>query len=86
MVRLEDGFVKIRYPGYYWNVYTQELWSLKIAGRLRKMKRHGYYGYAPNGKKISFDGYTLSHKGQQVYINHKTLAKKVYTITPEFVL
>ena len=38
-VVLPEGFVKTRYNGYFWNVYEQTLYSIKIKGVLRKLKR-----------------------------------------------
>ncbi len=38
-VVLPEGFVKTRYNGYFWNVQEQTLYSIKIKGILRKLKR-----------------------------------------------
>ena len=62
MVTLPPEFVAIRYPGYFWNTKTQELFSLKVGGVLMKLKlqfRNYYHEY---------DGYALSENGVKRYM------------------
>ena len=38
MVVLPAEFVATKYPGYFWNVNDQKLYSVKVTGELRQMK------------------------------------------------
>ena len=38
MVVLPSEFVATKYPGYFWNVNDQKLYSVKVTGELRLMK------------------------------------------------
>lgn len=38
-VVLPEGFVKTRFNGYFWHVEEQALYSIKIKGILRKLKK-----------------------------------------------
>jgi hypothetical protein len=35
---LPAGFVSIEYPGYFWHVPSQSLWTMKVDGILKPMK------------------------------------------------
>lgn len=50
------------YPGYYWDVEKQVLYSIKIGGVLRKLKRH-----KPNPfvRRINGPYYELSRNGHR---------------------
>lgn len=74
MVKLPDGFVATKYPGYFWNIPEQKLYSIKIRGVLRPLKlvkastieffinRRGYKN------PIHSDGYQVSVNGHQRYL------------------
>ena len=61
MVTLPAPFTATKYNGYFWNTATQELYSLKMGGVLRKMKRshpnrfnsaeQPYYGVYDSGRR-----------------------------------
>ena len=50
MVTLPKDFVAIRYPGYFWNLKEQKLYSMKVTGVLRPLAGP----YKPN----PFNNYT----------------------------
>jgi hypothetical protein len=80
MVKLPYGFVKTYHKGYYWNVPEQRLYSLKIGGELRPMKRVRYVGTSRHDNRyqrrfIDFDGYCLSKKGKTYCVNHHRFLK-----------
>jgi hypothetical protein len=60
MVTLPKDFVATRYPGYFWHVTQQKLYSLKVTGELRPMKFEtgGTFGWRviQPGYKVSVDG------------------------------
>ena len=64
MVRFPSEYVKTKFPGYYWNVETQELYTIKVTGVLRPMKKHkAFCGYA-NGTFLDIkEGYGISVNG-----------------------
>lgn len=61
MVTLPKDFVKTKFPGYFWNVKEQVLYSIKVTGELRPLKfqkaRTFYNIYHPAGYRVSVDGH-----------------------------
>lgn len=39
MITLPPEFVETKFPGYYWNTKTQQLFSLKVTGVLRPLAK-----------------------------------------------
>ncbi len=79
MIVFPKEFVKTKYPGYFWNVETKELYSIKIGGELRKMSsQHGWYDqksrrHIPPGYRVSVKGVyrllTLAYLSSLTYPN-----------------
>lgn len=66
MITFPEGFVKLQYPGYFWDVYNKKLYSIKTDGRLKELKLYkGYHGISKStGSLIDIpDGYMLSVNG-----------------------
>ena len=65
MVTLPAPYVATKYPGYFWNVETQRLYSLKVTGVLREMKfcKPNWLNKWDNFSKGQHGGYRVSHKG-----------------------
>lgn len=69
MVTLPKDFVATRYPGYFWNVVEQKLYTIKVTGELRPMafQKGGNFGWlrVEPGYKISVNGqkrtYTMKY-------------------------
>lgn len=59
MVTFPPQFVATRYPGYFWNVDTQTLYTAKL-GVLKEMKRD-----KPSHFNHQFDGYRVSVNGHR---------------------
>jgi carbonic anhydrase len=59
MVTLPPEFVATKYPGYFWNVETQALYTAKL-GVLRELK---YYG--PNRWNHYVEGYRVCDQGER---------------------
>ena len=62
MVTLPVEFVATRFPGYFWNVEEQKLYSIKVTGELKPMafQKGGTFGWV----KVE-PGYQISVKGQK---------------------
>ena len=69
MVTLPPPYVATKYPGYFWNVNTQTLYSLKVSGVLTELKHHkpnhwnGWWHYEKGrkgGYKVSVNGHRRS--------------------------
>jgi hypothetical protein len=56
MIVLPAGFVSTRYPGYFWNIPEQKLYTAK-GGVLKKMYFSKGYNNHPPGYKVSHLGY-----------------------------
>ena len=74
-VMLPDDFVMTKFPGYFWNVRTERLYTIKSTGCLKMLKENTYwvikqYGFEP--------GYRVSVKGIR---RHLTL-RYLKTLTP----
>ena len=74
MIHFPKTFVKIKYPGYFWDTAEHILYSIKINGVLKPLKRQkGIRGYA-NGTYLDIpEGYELSHQGSRKYISLRYL-------------
>ena len=59
MVILPPQFVSTKYTGYFWNLETQRLYSLKISGVLRPLRL-----YTPN-RFSDFYGYRICVEGKK---------------------
>lgn len=59
MIRLPHSFVTTKLPGYFWHTEKKQLFSIKIGGELRQLKR-----VFPVYWNQFFDGYIVSHKGK----------------------
>lgn len=60
MVTLPPEYTATKFPGYFWNTKTLELYSLKVGGELRKLplKEPNYWN------NWRGPGYRVSHKGR----------------------
>lgn len=69
-VTLPPELVAIKFPGYFFHVVEQQLYSLK-SGVLKPLHRHNgnpWNDYHP--------GYTISHKGVKIYMREDWLISK----------
>lgn len=70
IVRLPEGFFAISsFPGYFWHLPTQRLYSIK-SGTLKGMKVHSHIYRKHHGKmlKEAWPHYALSMVGKRVYV------------------
>jgi hypothetical protein len=82
MIVFPNGFVKTKYPGYFWNIETQSLYSIKIGGELRKLTlKHAWYDHA-SGRQIP-PGYRVSVKGVYRLLTLTYLTALVYPKSTE---
>ena len=58
MVTFPAEFVATKYSGYFWNLTTKTLYSIKVDGVLKEIARS-----KPNFFNHQFDGYRVSVKG-----------------------
>lgn len=71
MVTLPKEFTSAYYPGYYWNVAERVLYSLKVDGILKPLKKvHPSYF-----NQITESGYRVSVKGRYRFIPMSKLMK-----------
>lgn len=58
MITFPPEFVATRFPGYFWNTKTRTLFTLKVTGVLREMRRPrpSIYNHYKNGYPISVNG------------------------------
>lgn len=66
MVTLPPQFVATMYPGYFWNLETKTLFSIKVAGELRELKLLKK-GWTPWGV-YNEDCYQVSVQGENRYL------------------
>jgi len=71
MVTLPKRFTATRYPGYFWDVKNQKLYSIKIGGELRELK----LAYPTPWRMIYEPGYDLSVKGRKRFYPISKLKK-----------
>lgn len=81
-VKLPKQFVSTRWPGYYWNIKEERLYSCKISGVLRPLtlQDNSFVQWKFGGPiyQISINGKSkvVSHRGFQVGFNLRPKKKK----------
>lgn len=71
-VRFPQHFIALPlYPGYFWNLKNEKLYTMKITGVLRPLKKCKFRKY--NGRLMKFDGYAISVNGRRQHIDMKPL-------------
>ncbi len=82
MVTLPKEFVATRYPGYFWNVAEQKLYTLKVTGELKPMaffKGGTWYGVRHDpGYKLSVNG--VRRKYTMDYLTSLTATNEIQVI------
>lgn len=58
MITFPPEFVATKYPGYFWNTRTQTLFSIKVNGVLKQIKKS-----RPSVFNRYLKGYRVSHEG-----------------------
>lgn len=83
MVTLPKEFVATKYPGYFWNIDDNILYSVKITGQLKPMKS-GFAGDMIDGKwrpNYNIPVYKVSVAGARKILLIKDLEKITVTNT-----
>ena len=70
MVTLPKGFVSTKYPGYFWNIEEEKLYSVKVHGVLKPMKMQG-----PSMWNHGLANYKVSVRGKHRYLYVDDLKK-----------
>lgn len=70
MVSLPTDFVATRYPGYFWNLKEQKLYTMKVTGVLRPLVKP-----LPSFFNHYRDIYKVSHNGKRRTMEVSTLKK-----------
>lgn len=78
MITLPEGFTATKYPGYFFHVADRELYSIKIGGVMRKLKRINYGKacvFVPYMWKMECDTWCwqVSVKGHKKYLTDRYL-------------
>ena len=60
MVTLPKEFVATKYPGYFWNIADQKLYSVKVTGMLKPLAK-----VFPNQFNHFREGFCVSVRGQK---------------------
>jgi len=72
LTRLPAGFVATKWPGYFWNMEEEDLYSIKVDGVLKPLThqrdfRWGHYTFPA--------GWSISHKGRKFRVTREQLKK-----------
>jgi len=77
MITLPKEFTAIiKYPGYFWNIDSQTLWSIKINGVLKELKASNL-SFSTSFRRFD-KGYFISHKGLRRFISLDSLKRTTY--------
>ena len=74
MVTLPPNFMATRFPGYFWNVETRQLYSIKVGGVLRPLKIRKPSVW----NKLRCDAYPVCVNGERRYLSIDYLNKLTY--------
>ena len=61
MIYLPEGLTPTKYPGYFWHLGDQKLYSIKVGGVLHEMT----LTYPGRYNRLDFPVYRVSHKGKR---------------------
>ena len=82
MIVFPPEFVKTRFPGYFFNVDTKVLYSIKGTGELRPLKKHsgfrGYHRFLHRYVDV-LPGYVISVNGCKRRVTDKYLDSLIRT-------
>jgi hypothetical protein len=70
MITFPTEFVATKYPGYFWNIKDEKLYSIKVTGALKPLAFQG-----PNRWNHGFAGYRVSVNGRHRYMFLDSLKK-----------
>lgn len=74
MVVLPSEFVETKFPGYFWNVVDKRLYSVKVHGVLRPLKKQKQKWFFVNGSnRVWPDGYWVSVNGRRRFMAESDL-------------
>lgn len=70
MVTLPKEFVAIKYPGYFWNILDNQLYSVKVTGMLKPLTLScgGVYHSGRWHPNPRIHGYKLSVQGRKRFV------------------
>jgi hypothetical protein len=71
MVTLPKEYVATKYPGYYWNLINQRLYSVKVTGELTPLKKL----YPNRFNHYTEEGWRVSVKGERRFLSQTYLLK-----------
>ena len=81
MVTLPKDFVATKYPGYFWNLKEEKLYSLKVTGILRPMagpyNPNPFNNWGTPGYQISVGGHKRS-----LHLDYLKKLKAVNSVIP----
>jgi len=72
MIHLPQEFVTTKFPGYFWNLKEQKLYSIKVSGLLKPLT-FSPRRWTPNG--IMDAGYRVSVAGRRRFLPQYYLEK-----------
>lgn len=75
MVRLPEGFMKTKYPGYFYNYEDNKLYSIKsgILKPLKHIKGGWVLGFYQHKRIFVEPGYSVSVEGRKMKVSDKYL-------------
>lgn len=81
MITLPAPYIATRYPGYFWNIETRTLYSLKVGGVLKELRSN----YASKWNNWT-PSYSISHHGERRHMTLRYLNKLrlVDSVIPEY--
>lgn len=82
MIILPKELLPLKYNGYFWNPENETVYSIKIDGILKPLKKLGWFRY---GKHKFPPGFNISHQGRKIRLNLEDL-RKIKPLDEEFVI
>ena len=78
MITLPEGLTATKYPGYFFHVADRELYSIKVGGNLRKLKKRPYgkiCAFVPYAWKLECDTWCwqVSVEGKKKFLTDRYL-------------
>lgn len=80
MITLPKQFVATKYPGYFWNIEDEKLYSVKVTGALKPLATNRGWDWARNKSCEIGYGISVNGKKRQLFVSElKALKPKKQT-------
>lgn len=79
MVTFPENLVAIKYSGYFWDVKEKKLYSIKVGGKLRQLKKLDIWPLIKYSKRAQWGKQRLSEEKYYYKVSDKGVRKFLFS-------